>query len=167
MLRKLVIDNLAVGNQFLIPSDIENKVIISDIYYNLLCHDQTAIARKKKYLLWDHQIILKSFDYYDIDNIAKITIIAGLKFLNEKVKDETTFLACYDGISQSSALVFIYLVANKIIPSLPFQKAIVYFLTNYYSLMKITQGIYDFLEQHYPYTVLNELTQEKWKNLHG
>ena len=102
-----------------------------------------------------------------IDNISKITIIAGLKFLNEKVKTETTYLACYDGISQSSALAFIYLVANKVIPLLPFEEAIVYFLTNYYSLMKLNQGIYDFLKQHYPYTTLNELAQAKWKDFHG
>lgn len=112
MPRKLVIEKLVIGNQFLIPVDIENKVIISDVYFNLLCYDRTAIARKKCYLLWEHQIILKEFDYHNIDNIPKITIIAGLKFLNEKVKTETTYLACYDGGSQSSALLFI-LFDNK------------------------------------------------------
>ncbi|WHQ36658.1 hypothetical protein [Spiroplasma sp. SV19] len=167
MPRKLIVNNLVIGNQFLIPVDIENKVIISNVHFELLCYDRTAMARKKGYLLWEHQIVLKLFDYYDVTNILKITIIAGLKFLNEKVKTETTYLACYDGISQSSALAFIYLVANKIIPTLPFEKAIVHFLTNYYSLMKLTQGIYDFLKQHYPYTILNELSQAKWQDLHG
>ncbi|WP_338965786.1 hypothetical protein [Spiroplasma endosymbiont of Sarcophaga carnaria] len=167
MPRKLAIDKLVIGNQFLIPVDIENKIIISNVYFNLLCYDRTAIARKKGYLLWEHQVILKEFDYYNIENIPKITIIAGLKFLNEKVKTETTYLACYDGGSQSSALLFIYLVANKVIPSLPFEKAIVHFLTNYYALIKLKQGIYDFLKQHYPYTALNELAQAKWKDLHS
>ncbi|WP_374696785.1 hypothetical protein [Spiroplasma endosymbiont of Polydrusus formosus] len=47
MPRKHLIDNLSIGNQFLIPVDIENKVIISDIYYGLLCYDSTAIKKNK------------------------------------------------------------------------------------------------------------------------
>ncbi|WP_348736822.1 hypothetical protein [Spiroplasma endosymbiont of Ammophila pubescens] len=167
MPRKHLIANLAIGNHFLIPIDIENKVIISDIYYDLLCHDSTAILKKKSYLLWEHQLVLKEYNYYDVNKISKGTIIAGLKFLNAKAKLETTFLGCYDGISQTSALAFIYLVANNIIPPLAFKKAITHFLTNHYALMKINQGIYDFLKQHYPYKKLNALTQQKWEHLHG
>ncbi len=92
------------------------------------------------YLLWEHQLVLKEYDYYDVNNISKGTIIAGPKFLNAKVKLETTFLGYYDGISQTSALAFIYLVANNIIPPLAFEKAITHFLTNHYALMKINQG---------------------------
>lgn len=47
MPRKHLIANLVIGNYFLIPTDIENKVIISDIYYDLLRDDSTAISKKK------------------------------------------------------------------------------------------------------------------------
>lgn len=48
MPRKHLIANLAIGNHFLIPIDIENKVIISDIYYDLLCNDFNCYFKEEK-----------------------------------------------------------------------------------------------------------------------
>ncbi|AUF83216.1 dual specificity phosphatase, catalytic domain protein [Mesoplasma syrphidae] len=163
MTRKLIVNNLTLGDQFSAPSNIAKEVKISDIYYNFFKKNTNIIIRDKDFILLPDKIILNIVDIHDVNTLSERTFIAGLKFLIEN-EDADTYVHCQLGVSRSPSLVFIYLVSQKFIKADNFSDAIADFIDNFYPYMKLNQGVFDFLKTKFPFVDIAKKAKQEWGN---
>jgi predicted protein tyrosine phosphatase len=106
MTRKLIVNNITLGDQFSAPSNIKKEVKISDIYYNIFSKNSNIKLLDKDYLLLSDKVILNILDIHDVNMLSERPFIAGLKFMIEN-SDSDLYVHCQLGVSRSPSLVFI------------------------------------------------------------
>ncbi|WP_051418465.1 dual specificity protein phosphatase family protein [Mesoplasma seiffertii] len=161
MTRKLIVNNLILGDQFSAPNSTVKEVKISDIYYNIFSKNKDIIIRDKDFLLLPDKIILNIVDIHDVNYLSERPFVAGLKFLIEN-EESDIYVHCQLGVSRSPSLVFIYLVTQKFIKADNFSDAIVEFIDNFYPYMKLNQGVFDFLKTHFPFVDIAKKAKLEW-----
>lgn len=152
MFYKHISNNLYLGDQYSQPQDITCAVRATNtFYYYFKNKHRDKIIDHNDYLLYENTIDLNLDDGFIVEEISVEAIKAAIAFLLEHEPKEKVYVHCQRGVSRSPTVVFIYLVITKQIDKPTLSTAIEQFITKFYPNMSVNDGVYQLLEQNFPF----------------